>query len=61
MSEQENEKLYTKGFNGGYALSKSEPDLVNQILSTENDWNIFVQGIRDGRKEYLKEVNGSVK
>ncbi len=46
---------YLKGFNTGYMLSKKEPELLSSILATENNWSSYVEGIRAGQKEYLKE------
>ena len=46
---------YLKGFNTGYLLSKNEPELLSQILTTENNWSVYIDGIRAGQKEYLKE------
>ncbi len=46
---------YLKGFNTGYTLSKTEPELLGSILATENSWSEYIDGIRAGQKEYLKE------
>ena len=53
--EKEPAPEYLKGFNTGYFLSKNEPELLSNILVTENNWSVYVDGIRAGQKEYLKE------
>lgn len=55
MANQENEQQFVKGFNHGYSLSKHDTDLLSQVLATENNWSNYIDGMRSGQKEYLKE------
>ena len=53
MNEQ---KLFTKGFNQGYALEKVDPTLMEYISKGCTDLtHPYIEGFFSGRKEYNKE------
>ena len=54
--EKNNEQLYIKGFNQGYQMSRYEPEALNGVLSVENEWNVFVKGLKAGQEQYFKEA-----
>ena len=53
---EEQEQLYTKGFNNGYLLAKHEPELAAQLTATPNEQNPYFNGLALGKQEYEKEV-----
>ena len=49
-------KLFAKGFNTGYLLEKDNPGLLNTLLSgKENKDKLFFQGLNAGRDEQKHE------
>ena len=52
---EDQEKLYAKGFNNGYLLSRYEPTLLNQIVRSNNSHNEYFQGLVSGSKEHILE------
>lgn len=55
MNEQD-EKLYIKGFNAGYVMEKENPKLLKKLTAEkQNESNPFVKGITDGSKEQQRE------
>lgn len=53
---EEQEQLYTKGFNDGYLLARHEPDLAAQLTASPNDHNAYFNGLVGGKQEYDKEM-----
>lgn len=53
---EEQEQLYTKGFNNGYLLAKHEPELAARLTATPNEQNPFFNGLASGKQQYEKEV-----
>ena len=47
------DEKYLKGFNHAYLLAKNNPELLQQILNTKS-FNVYIQGLQDGRLEYEK-------
>jgi hypothetical protein len=45
---------FIKGFNHGYLLQAHEPQLLAQILKTDNKGD-YVEGLRDGKKQHVKD------
>jgi hypothetical protein len=55
MNEQE-EKLFIKGFNAGYVIEKENPKLLKQLTAEkQNENNPYVKGIVAGSKEQQRE------
>lgn len=54
MEEQTPSLDYLKGFNEGYLLEKNVPDLSDRLSMIKSD-SERIQGLHDGRKEYLLE------
>jgi hypothetical protein len=52
---EEQDKAYTKGFNAGYLLSQHEPELLKQLLKTENTSSMYFQGLTLGQKQHDRE------
>jgi hypothetical protein len=46
---------YQKGFNGGYILAEHEPELLSQLVKSDNADNQLFNGIKAGGKEFFKE------
>lgn len=53
---EEQEQLYTKGFNNGYLLARHEPDLAAKLTASPNEQNAYFRGLMFGKQEYEKEV-----
>lgn len=56
MDTKEQKQVFIKGFNQGYHMSKFEPGALNDILKVENEWNLFIRGMKAGREEHFKEA-----
>ena len=56
MDTKEQEQVFIKGFNQGYYMSRYEPGALNDILKVENEWNVFIRGMKAGHEEHFKEV-----
>lgn len=55
LNEQD-EKLYIKGFNAGYVMEKENPTLLKQLIADkQNENDLFVKGMDAGSKEKIKE------
>ena len=52
---EQNERLYIKGFNRGYMITKYLPDLSATILNNIGSTNDFIEGFSSGKKEYEQE------
>lgn len=55
MTEQEHEQRIAKAFNEGYVMSKHEPELINQILKSNNQGSEYVQAMKAGKKQNDQE------
>jgi len=53
--EKDPSLLYIKGFNTGYTLGKYEPELLNKILSSENDKNEYLNAVKAGKDQRDRE------
>jgi len=53
---EDQEALYTKGFNGGYLLEQYEPNLLAKVLTKLNLSNDYFVGLSAGQKEYQQEL-----
>lgn len=53
---EEQDKLYTKGFNNGYLLAKHEPEIAAKLTASPNEQNHYFRGLIFGKQEYEKEV-----
>lgn len=53
---EEQEQLYTKGFNNGYLLAKHEPELAAQLTAKSNDHSAYFKGLTGGKDQYEKEA-----
>lgn len=53
---EEQEQLYTKGFNNGYLLARHEPELATKLSASPNEQNPYFRGLVFGKQEYEKEV-----
>ena len=52
MEEQDPSPLYLKGFNHGYTIRKSEPELGQLILEKTDAPEEYLSGFKDGGKQY---------
>jgi hypothetical protein len=52
---EEQEQQYIKGFNGGYLLSKHEPDLTAKISQNLQPNTGYLEGFLSGKEEYQLE------
>lgn len=55
MSDQE--RLYVKGFNNGYILTKHRPKLAAQLLQSITPSNDYLSGFISGKEEYEFEYS----
>lgn len=53
--EDQPPQSYVAGFNSGYLMAGSEPELLSKIVKTTNPENTFFQGLTDGQQEWQKE------
>lgn len=53
------EKLYQRGFNNGYMLSKHKPELLNKLSVDLKPGNEFINGVLAGKEQHEKELNKS--
>lgn len=53
---ENNEKLYTKGFNRGYILAKFEPQILDSLLNGIRPITPFINGMKFGQIEYQQEL-----
>ncbi|HRG68807.1 MAG TPA: hypothetical protein PLS73_08155 [Saprospiraceae bacterium] len=51
-----NKNQFINGFNSGYYIAKSEPELLKFILKSIKKVNSYILGMSYGQKEYLKEL-----
>lgn len=49
---EQQEILYTKGFNNGYLLAQYEPELLNKLLPDLKSGNDYVDGLLSGKEQY---------
>ena len=49
-------KDYILGFNHGYVLTREDSDLSDLLLLKIDSKGGYVQGMKDGRKQFYKEV-----
>ena len=49
------DKLFTKGFNAGYLLSKHEPELLDRVLKSPNEEFFYLGGMKAGKQQHQKE------
>jgi hypothetical protein len=55
LNEQE-EKLYIRGFNAGYVMEQENPKLLKQLITDkQNENDLFVKGMDAGSKEKVRE------
>lgn len=50
------EPLYTKGFNNGYTLAKYEPNLLKSITPSLHPGNNYLEGMLDGKEQHEHEI-----
>jgi hypothetical protein len=50
-----NEEKFTQGFNSGYLLEKNDPEKFKLMLNGTNGESDYLEGLKEGRKEYLME------
>ena len=46
---------YVKGFNNGYLIRKNNPVLAKNLLGGASGKSEYLDGLKDGSKEYEKE------
>lgn len=46
---EEQEELYTKGFNNGYLLARHEPELAAKLMASSNEQNPYLHGFAGGK------------
>ncbi|WP_024771781.1 hypothetical protein [Aquimarina macrocephali] len=61
MEQQEQNQnispLFLKGFNQGYYIQSSNPELAEKMLTAENEPNEYWHGFESGAKEYEIEIS----
>ncbi len=56
------ETVYQTGFNHGYLLTKYEPELARQIITSQKNPNDYHQGLTAGKQEYeIESLNDRLK
>ena len=53
---EDQDKLFTEGFNNGYLLAKYDPELAVQLIAHDNHENDFFQGLVAGAQEHEIEM-----
>lgn len=56
MEEERISPAIIKGFNNGYILAEHEPELLDQVLKSENTSNDYMKAMAAGKKQYQKEM-----
>lgn len=51
----DNEKLFIKGFNVGYQLSKHDPELLAKLIKTKSDNSEYIRALKLGGQQYDAE------
>ncbi|MCF2491118.1 hypothetical protein [Dyadobacter sp. CY347] len=54
MEDEKIDPAYLKGFNDSYLIAENMPDLSEKISKVEGN-SQRLQGMRDGRQQYLSE------
>lgn len=52
----ENQEIYIKYFNYGYALRQHEPEVLEKLLNTKPESPEVLQGLEDGKVQYENEM-----
>lgn len=64
MEQQEQNQsvspLFLKGFNQGYYMQSSNPELAEKMLTDQNEPNEYWMGFEDGTIEYKSEKDPSL-
>jgi len=56
MTEQEENKLFAKGFNAGYVLNEFEPQLLDDILKSDNKDKAYIQAMTKGKQQHERDM-----
>tara|TARA_R100000005_G_C4874917_1_gene129490 strand:- start:320 stop:589 length:270 start_codon:yes stop_codon:yes gene_type:complete len=51
---------YIEGFNSGYVIRKESPELAEKLIETLNDQGDYIQGLRDGKHQFEKELDKEI-
>lgn len=49
------QEKFIKGFNHGYTLQEQEPELLAKILKSPASKSDYLDGIKEGQKQYERE------